>query len=79
MNKPVTVVCEEFKQNLANLINNSTLPPFVMEDILKSIYLEVRDIVKKQYEIDVKKYEEYEKIRCDNSVETTDNEGDLVG
>lgn len=57
-NKPITIVRAEFISNLANLINNSMLPAFVMETILKDTYLEVSAIAQKQYEIDMKKYKE---------------------
>lgn len=58
VNKPITVIREEFTLNLANLINNSALPPFVIEDILKGVYLEIKSVARKQYEIDLKRYNE---------------------
>ena len=58
INKPITIVRAEFISNLANLINKSTLPPFVIEPILKDVYFEIRDAAQKQYEFDVKKYEQ---------------------
>lgn len=57
MNKPITVVYEEFKQNLANLINNSGLPAFVIEPILQNYLNETRIAMNKQYQIDKDKYE----------------------
>lgn len=58
LNKPITIVRAEFISNLTKLINESTLPPFVIEPILKDMYIEVRDIAKKQYEFDVAEYEQ---------------------
>ena len=58
MNKPITMVYEEFKQQLADLINNSGLPVFVIEPILQSYLSEVRTLVKRQYEYDKAQYEE---------------------
>lgn len=58
MNKPITVLHEEFKQDLTNLINDSGLPAFIIEPILQSYLNEVRVIMKNQYQIDKTQYEE---------------------
>lgn len=58
MNKPIIVVYEEFKQQLADLINNSGLPVFMIEPILQNYLSEVRILVKRQYESDKAQYEE---------------------
>ena len=55
--KPMTVKYEEFKRDLANLINNSGLPAFVVEPVLKDYLIEIKDVVKKQYETDKSQYE----------------------
>ena len=57
MNKPITVICEEFKQSLANLINDSGLPAFVIESILQNYLNEARIAMNRQYQIDKDKYE----------------------
>lgn len=66
MNKPITVVYEEFKQNLADLINNSGLPAFVIEPILQNYLNEARVAMSKQYQIDKDKYEKSLKENNDN-------------
>ena len=48
---------EEFKQDLINLVNNSGLPPFVIEPVIKEVYLEVKQSTKQQYEKDVQEYQ----------------------
>lgn len=58
MNKPITIVYEDFKQELANLINNSGLPAFVIELILMDYLDETRIVRQKQYLSDKSKYEE---------------------
>lgn len=58
LNKPITIVRAEFISNLANLINTSGLPPFIVESILKDVYVEVRNAAQKQYEMDVAMYEQ---------------------
>lgn len=41
MNKPFSLIIEETKQNLIDVINKSNLHPSVMEMIIKDIYFEV--------------------------------------
>ena len=57
MNKPITVIYEDFKQELADLINNCELPFFVIENVLQNYLAEAKFIAKKQYEIDKTRYE----------------------
>ena len=57
MNKTSAMICEEFKQEMANLINGSNLPPFVIELVLKDYYNEIHSLVQRQYQIDRAQYE----------------------
>lgn len=57
MNKPITLIREETKQQLADVINNSGLPAFVIEPILAEFLNETRMAAKKQYEIEKTQYE----------------------
>jgi preprotein translocase subunit SecB len=59
MDKPITVVYEDLKQKLANLINNSGLPAFMIEPILQSFLYETREIAKRQYQLDKIQYEKF--------------------
>ena len=54
--KPISLLKEDFADSLVNLCNNSGLPFFVLEYILKDVYLEVKGLAKKQYESDLIKY-----------------------
>lgn len=56
--KPTSVMRMEFISNMANTINNSGLPPFVMEPIVKDMLLEIQAATKKQYEYDKEQYEQ---------------------
>lgn len=56
LNKPITIVRAEFASNLINLINESQLPLFIIEPILRDVYLEVKSGAQKQYEQDVLNY-----------------------
>lgn len=57
MIKPSTIVYEEFKQNLANLINNSGLPAFIVEPVLRDFLTETQIMAQKQYMADKAAYE----------------------
>ena len=56
--KPITVVRNEFVSDIVNLCNNSGLPFFVIEDILKNLTQEVHVAAQKQLEEDAKRYQE---------------------
>ena len=56
-NKPITIVREEFISSLCKLINESGLPMFAVESILRDIAAETKAAAQKQYEIDKKSYE----------------------
>lgn len=58
MNKPITLVIEETKTKLADIINTSGLPPFVIEPILSTFLQEAHAASKRQYEIDKLQYEQ---------------------
>lgn len=57
MNKPITMVREETKKALADVINNSGLPPFVIEPILVEFLNETRYAAQQQYEAEKAQYE----------------------
>ena len=57
INKPLTVVREEFKTNLANLINESGLPAFAVTPILEEFAAEAKRAERYQYEQDKQNYE----------------------
>ena len=57
MNKPSTIIYEEFKQDLANLINKSGLPAFIIEAVLQNYLNEARTVAQRQYYSDKEEYE----------------------
>lgn len=59
--KPATLLKEDFLRSLIDLCNNSGLPLFVVEYILKDVYLEVKTLAQKQYEADLAKYNQSHK------------------
>lgn len=78
MNKPMSMVREEFKQDLIDLVNNSGLHLFIVEPILQEILTEVRVTAKNQYELDKKRYEEYmmSESNCDIEEDVVDEIAD---
>lgn len=59
MDKPITLVRSDFIKDIANVINNSGLPAFVIEPILKNFLDEVRIVMNQQYENDKIQYEKF--------------------
>lgn len=58
MEKPIDLKTEELKQNLLNVINESKLPVFIVELILKDIYNEVLFLKNNELMTSKEKYEE---------------------
>jgi hypothetical protein len=58
MNKPSTIIYEEFKRDLANLINNCGLPAFVIEPVLRDYTNEIKSLAQRQYQLDKAEYDE---------------------
>ena len=57
MNKPITLVRDEFIKNIVESCNDSGLPFFVIEDVLKSLVQEIHTASLQQLEADKKQYE----------------------
>ena len=58
MNKPSDVEYEELHSQNVNLINTSHLPAFILESMVYSVYLELKNIADKQLIANRKAYEE---------------------
>ena len=58
INKPITMLAEDFTSELVDLINRSHLPFFIMESIMRDCINEVNAASKKQLEIDKQNYNE---------------------
>ena len=57
MNKPANLIVEETKENIVKTINESGLPPFLLEPVLKDLYNQIS--ILKQQELEKSK-QEYE-------------------
>ena len=73
--KPLTLLREDFVQNLAKLCNNSGLPFFVIESVLDSFIKEVHTASKKQYESDKTKYNQ-ELLKLQSQDTPVEKDGD---
>lgn len=66
--KPVTIVKEDFQKEVIKLINSYQLPLFIVEYILKDLAAEVHVGAQKQLEIDSAKYNSaLEKMKKDGA------------
>lgn len=56
--KPITIARSEFISDITSLINNSGLPPFIIEPILKDMLYDVKLMAQRQLEQDTARYNE---------------------
>lgn len=71
MNKPFSLIVEETKQELINIINKCNLHPSIVEMIIKEIYLEVNRL---NTETKIKEKEQYlRNSLIESSQETIEN------
>ena len=54
--KPITMVIEETKQGLIDVINNSNLHPFILDSIMKELHNEIHISYLKQAQIEAENY-----------------------
>lgn len=59
MDKPITLIVEETKMKLAEVINTCGLPPFIIEPMLSEFLKETQFAVRKQYELDKAEYDKF--------------------
>lgn len=55
--KPISIVINDFKQDLMNYISNAGLPPAIIEPIVKDIYQQIVEISKQELERDIVEYQ----------------------
>lgn len=59
MDKPITVVADEFAQSVVWLANNSKLPAFVISGILHDLWEESKVLAQRQLKADNDEWQEY--------------------
>ena len=55
--KPISMMINDFKQDLMNYISNAGLPPAIIEPIVKDIYQQIVEISKQELERDMIEYQ----------------------
>lgn len=58
MNKPTDLIVEETKEKLAKVINESGLPPFLLEPLIKDLYNQISFLKQRELEKSKNNYEE---------------------
>lgn len=48
MSKPASMAIREFEEKLEESINNSGLPPVIVEMVLRGYYIQIKEMAKKQ-------------------------------
>ena len=76
MEKPFSLKVNDFKNDTVNLVNNSGLPLFVVETILKDLLAAVQTKANQDYLQDKAQYENSLKERLEQSAENTQGEGE---
>lgn len=67
MNKPLAMIIKETRMKMANICNESGLPPVILDLIMQGIYSEIHTLAEKQTleeeKVYVKTLEENEKMK----------------
>lgn len=66
MEKPITLQTEELKENIVKIINESKLPPILLDYIMKDLYNEIHILSCNQL---IKDKQSYEKSLNENQKE----------
>ena len=48
MSKPASMAIREFEEKIEESINNSGLPPVIVEMVLRGYYIQIKEMAKKQ-------------------------------
>lgn len=72
MIKPVSIIIKEFSDNIEKCINESGLPPVVVEIVMKGYYLQIKELAEEQFLSERNKY--MESINNKENMENTETE-----
>lgn len=56
MNKPASVAIKEFSESLESIVNNSGLPPIVLEMVMRGYYLQIKELADRQIRAEEESY-----------------------
>ena len=77
MDKPLNILIEEGRINIAQAISNTKLPSYLLEPILKDIYNEIVFIKNEELRKAKKEYEESLKKEIAHKEKITQNKGEI--
>lgn len=60
MQKPITVARQEFIETVANAVNNSDLPAFLVIDVLRMFLSQLKPQEEQQFQRDLSDWEKYQ-------------------
>ena len=66
MEKPITMVIEDTKKQIAEIVNKSGLMPVILEPMFKDLYQEISVLMQRQAQSEK---EEYEKALAEEEIE----------
>lgn len=69
MNKPISVARVEFINSISRLINESGLEPYLLEPIFRDVTNDLKILVQRQYQDDLKQYQDSQNINNDEKSE----------
>lgn len=61
MNKPASMVIKEFSDGIEKCINDSGLPPVIIEIVMRGYYLQIKELADRQSEAEKAEYTAAEK------------------
>ena len=62
MEKPVVLIKEELKNGLVQLINQTNLPPFIIEPVIFDLLLQVREAANKELAYEKARFAESQNV-----------------
>lgn len=76
MEKPISLKLKDFKNDAVNLINNSGLPLFIIEPILREVLVAVQTKAEQEYQLDKRNYENSLQVKEQNNKEEGEDQND---
>ena len=61
MNKPASMVIKEFSDSIEKCINDSGLPPVIIEIVMRGYYMQIKELADRQFEAEKAEYTAEEK------------------
>ncbi len=62
MEKPISILIHEARQNITGAVNNSGLPPCLLQPILKDMLAEINILCQQEYQKDMEELKKNEAV-----------------